>query len=234
MGNILLEYMKRRMQTEREGMIKTKTSSGPVVTIARDYGCPAKRLAGMLTSALNRIELENYSKDRWKWIGKELLDEAANELNLKPEMVRDIVNTEQKNVLDDIILSVSHKYYPGDFKVKETMGQVIRSFADQGHIVIVGRGGESITRDIPDSLHIKITAPLKWRINQISQRQNLEISEAEKKIRDIDHKRARIREFFEKQKVDDSSYDIILNYMTIAEEDIISTIVHLMKCKGIV
>ena len=61
MSNILLEYMKKRFKSEPGGITATKTKIGPVVTISREYGCPAKRLAGMLTSALNRIELENYN-----------------------------------------------------------------------------------------------------------------------------------------------------------------------------
>jgi len=234
MSNVLIEYMKKRFTTEPERSTKTKAKFGPVVTISREYGCPAKRLAGMLTSTLNRLELENYSKNRWKWIGKELLDEASKELNLKPETVREIVNTEQKNVLDDIILSLSHKYYPGDHKIKDTIGHIMRSFAEQGHVVIVGRGGVSITRNIPNSLHIKIMAPLEWRINDVSKRQMISLGEAEKKIKEIDHKRALIREFFEKKHVDNSKFDIILNYMTIAEEDLISIIVNMMEHKDMI
>jgi len=234
MSNILLEYMKKRFKSESNSFIKTKTRIGPVVTISREYGCPAKRLAGMLTSALNRIELENYSKHRWKWIGKEVLDESSRELNLKPDMVREIVNTEQKGLVDDIILSLSHKSYPGDKKIKDTLGEVIRSFAEQGHVIIVGRGGVSITRDIPSSLHIKIMAPYEWRINDVCKRQMITLAEAEKKVREIDHKRALIREYFEKSKVDDTKFDVIVNYMTLAEEDIIATIVKLMELKDMV
>jgi len=104
MSNILLQYMKDRFKYDPSQTKKAKTQYGPVVTISRDYGCPAKRLAGMLSSALNRMELENYTNNRWNWIGKEILEESAKELNLKPTMVRDVVNKEMSGVVDDIVL----------------------------------------------------------------------------------------------------------------------------------
>lgn len=234
MSNILLEYMKNRLQREKSHSAIPVSKMGPVVTISREYGCPAKRLAGMLSSALNRIELENYTKSRWKWIGKEILDESARELNLKPNMVRDVATKDMSSVVDDIVLSLSHKYYPGDIKIKKTIGSVIHDFAVEGHVIIVGRGGVSITHDIPASLHIKLQAPLEWRINDVSKRQMISLAEAKKKIETIDKQRELIREFFEGKKVDDSIFDVVFNYMTIAEEDIISTIIHMMELRDMV
>ena len=234
MSNILLQYMKARFDSEPGTSRKNKNQFGPVVTISREYGCPAKRLAGMLSSALNRIELENYSKSRWSWIGKEILDESAKELNLKPNMVRHVVNKDMNGVVDDIVMSLSHKYYPGDRKIKKTIGEVIREFAEQGHVIVVGRGGVSITRNIPNSLHVKIQAPIEWRINDVSSRQMISLSEARKKIEHIDAQRHLIREFFEGKKVDDSIFDVVFNYMTVSEEVIISTIIHMMEMRDMV
>ena len=76
MSNILLEYMRNRFSAEKSNKAHSNKKLGPVVTISREYGCPAKRLAGMLSSALNRIELENYTKNHWSWIGKEILEES--------------------------------------------------------------------------------------------------------------------------------------------------------------
>ena len=181
MSNILLQYMKNRFKFDSDNSKKSRDQFGPVVTISRDYGCPAKRLAGMLSSSLNRLEMEHYSKNRWSWIGKEILEESARELNLKPMMVREIVNKDISSVVDDIVLSLSHKHYPGDRKIKKTIGIVVRDFAEHGHVIIVGRGGVSITRDIPNSLHIRIQAPLEWRINDVSKRHMISLTEARKK-----------------------------------------------------
>lgn len=234
MSNVLLTYMKNRFKDESIHLAKNSSKAGPVVTISREYGCPAKRLAGMLSSALNRIELENYSKNRWQWIGKEILDASAKELNLKPTMVREVVNKEQYGVVDDIVKSLSHRYYPGDIKIKKTLGEVIRSFAEQGHVIIVGRGAVSITRNIQNSIHIRITAPLEWRINDVSKKQMISLAEARKKILQIDSQREMIREFFVGKKVDNYEFDLIFNYMTLDDEDIIAVIIRLMESRNLI
>ena len=234
MSNILLDYMKNRFINELVNPSKHRTKTGPVVTISRDYGCPAKRIAGMLSSALNRKELENNSKYHWQWIGKEILDASAKELDLNPNMVKQVADKTQSGVVNEIVMSLSHKYYPGDQKIKKTIGEVIRTFAEQGHVIIVGRGGVSITRDIPDSIHIKLQAPLEWRINDMSKKQDISLAEAQKQIEHLDRQRDMIREFFEGKKVSDSAYDIVFNYMTLSEEDIISTIIQLMESKNLI
>ena len=234
MSNILLNYMKKRFNYESPVSKKPLIKLGPVVTISRDYGCPAKRLAGMLSSALNRVELENYSQKRWQWISKEILDESSKELNLKPTLVREVANKEQDGVVNDIVKSLSYKDYPGDIKIKKTIKEVIRTFAEQGHVIIVGRGGVSITRDIPNSLHIKIQAPLEWRINDVSKKQMISLSEAKKKILHIDDQRSQLRDYFGGKKVDNNAFDVIFNYLTLDEEDIIATIIRLMESRDII
>ncbi len=234
MNNFLLQYMKDRFKSETAPSKEKQIKGGPVVTISREYGCPAKRLAGMLSSELNRREIENYSKHRWQWIGKEILDESAKELNLKSDMIREAANKEEGGVVDDIVMSLSHKYYPGDHKVKKTVGEVIRSFAEQGHVIIVGRGGVSITRDIPNSLHIKLIAPLEWRINDVSKNHMITLAEAKNKIQTIDTQRIKLCEFFEGNKIDISAFDAIFNYMSLDEEDIITTIIKLMESKDLI
>lgn len=234
MSNILLQYMKDRFKTDMGQSAKKRTGPGPLVTISRDYGCPAKRIAGMLSSALNRVELENYSKNRWTWIGKEILEESAKELNLKPKMIREAANKDMSSVVDDIVLSLSHKYYPGDHKIKKTIGTVIRDFAEQGHVIIVGRGGVSIARDIPNSLHIKIQAPVEWRVNDVSKKQMISLTDARRKIEHVDTQRHLILDFFEGKKVDDSIFDVVYNYMTLAEEDIIGSIIQIMESRDMI
>ncbi len=215
-------------------IVRRHTKPGPVVTISRQYGCPAKQLAAHLVSALDQIEAENFTKQTWQWIGKEVLDESAKELNLNPKMVKEIVHAEDLGLVNDIVMSLSHRHYPGDIKIKKKIGHVIRAFAEQGHIIIVGRGGVSITRDIERSLHIKLMAPLEWRINQVSKAHEITLNDAERKIREIDKKREHIREFFEGKRVDDTAFDVIFNYATLEEDEIIATIIKMMEMKDLI
>ena len=44
----------------------------------------------------------------------------------------------------------------------------IRNIAKTGYVIIVGRGGVAFANDNPASLHIKLTAPVEWRVERIS------------------------------------------------------------------
>lgn len=233
MNNILIEYMRKRLQANQSSK-SAKAAPGPVVTISREYGCPAKSLATMLTSTLNQIEIENYREHRWKWIGKEVMEESARELHLNPQIVRDIIQSDEQNVIDEIVLSLSHKYYPGNHKIIKTIKQFIYSIASSGHAIIVGRGGVAITNDIVNSLHIKIIAPMDWRINTVSRKQEISLREAEKKIRDIDRKRSNMIDHFFGNKTDNSIFDMVFNYMKLDKKTITETILEIMGSKNMV
>jgi cytidylate kinase len=226
--------MKNRFKRDEPNTSAVLKRTGPVVTISRDYGCPAKRISERLSKELNQIEAENYSGHYWHSISKEILEKSAQELKLKARLVREVVNREQDGLVDDIIMSLSHRDYPGDIKIKKTMRDVIRSFAERGHAIIVGRGGVSITRDIEFSLHIRLKAPVEWRINQVSKEQMISLSEAKKKIDHIDLQRSLLREYFAGRKVSNDDFDVIYNYMTLDEEDIIASIIKMMECKDMI
>ena len=58
---------------------------GPVITISREYGCPSKLIAAMLTDLIN----EKYArKNKWHWISKEILEETARKLGLTPREIK--------------------------------------------------------------------------------------------------------------------------------------------------
>jgi len=234
MNTVFQKYMEKRLKPETHNEKKVITPIGPVVTISRVYGCPAKKLAGMLSSALNQIEFQRHTRDRWSWIGKEIMEQSAQELHLKPELIREIANTHEKGLIDDILLSFTNKYYPGDLKVKKTIGEVIKEFAHKGKVIIVGRGGVSLLRDVKKSLHIKLTAPLEWRVNDVSRRYMITLEEAEKRIKDIDQKRDHLREFFAGRNIDDTAFDVIFNYYTCTEHEMIDCIIKMMEKRDMI
>ena len=103
--------------------------------------------------------------------------------------IRYVFNYEQKGVIDDIFSAHLTKYYKSDRRIRNTVGRVIRNIGIEGNVIIVGRGGVAITRDIPRSLHINLDAPMEWRAMRVSTKHNLSLEEAEKYANDVDKKR---------------------------------------------
>ncbi len=208
-----------------------KTEPGPVITISRECGCPAKTVAAKLTELINQKLLAKSIKEQWKWISKEILSEAAKELSLQPEEISYVFDYEQKSILEDIFSSHSHKYYQSDRKIRQTIGNVIRSFAVQGNVIIVGRGGVVIAKDIPHSLHINLEAPLEWRTIRNAEKHHLSLEDARKMAIDIDKKRKEFREYFVGKNTDYTRFDLSINCMTLSVDEISELILKLAEIR---
>lgn len=222
----LIKYMSDRLQEGNDEYAE----SGPVITISRLYGCPSKVIAKDLTERLNAKALAKGLKGvDWSFLTKEIMNESAKELEMDPSKIKYVFDYEKKGLLDDIFAAHSNKYYKSDRKIRNTIAKVIRNRAREGQVVIVGRGGVAITRDIPRSLHINLEAPKDWRVIRISEANNISFEEAEKIITDIDKKRKDFREYFEGKNTDYTQFDITFNCMTLSTKEITSIILKAME-----
>jgi cytidylate kinase len=213
---------------------QTKSEPGPVITISREYGCPAKTVAARLVELFNLKLASRNSKDKWKWISKEILSEAAHELSMSPEEISYVFDYEQKGILDDILSSHARKYYKSDRKIRQTIANVIRSSAIQGNVIIVGRGGVVIAKDIPRSLHINLEAPLDWRAVRTATKYSLSLEQAKKCAIETDIKRKEFRESFAGKETDYTRFDLTINCMTLSIDEISQIIMKVAEIRKLI
>jgi len=202
---------------------------GPVVTISRELGCPAKVIAAGLNDRLNEIKSKKTKEHPWRWISKEILLESANELDADSIQIQHVFDYKSRGVLEDLLLTLSKDYYKSDLKIRTTIAKVIRKFANEGNAIIVGRGGVAITRDIPLSLHVFLEAPLEWRAIRVSEKYDFNIEQARSYAQSVDKKRTQFRDYFQGKGNDYTRFDVKFNCMTLKLEEIIETIVAAMK-----
>ncbi len=224
------KYLKDRYE---ESVIR-QSFPGPVITISREVGCPAKRIAEKLTDNLNNSPIRFAKNIPWKWISKEIMEESARELNMDLAEIQYVFDYKQHGVLEDLLLSHSRRFYKTDRKIRNTIAKVIRNFADEGNAVIVGRGGVAITRDIPKALHIHLEGPLEWRALRTSEKHNLTLEDARKCCIDIDKRRLQFRDYFEGKGNDYTRFDLKFNCMTVSPEEIVEIVISAMKVRKII
>jgi cytidylate kinase len=207
---------------------------GPVVTISREVGCPAKKIAAFLAERLNSLNKEHAKDHSWRWIDKEIMMESAKELEVNASQIQHIFDYKSRGVLEDLLLAQSKNYYKSDMKIRTTIAKVIRNFANEGHAIIVGRGGVAITRDIPKSLHIFLEAPLEWRALRVADKNNFTIDQARSYAQNIDKKRSSFRDFFQGKGNDYTRFDIKLNCMTLESNELIDVIIGGMRTRSMI
>ncbi len=224
----LSKYALERL-LERERQIVTP---GPVITISREYGCPSKIIAEMLT---NRINEKHAKKKKWHWISKEILDESARKLGLTPREIKYIFEYKERNIIEDLLISQEKKlYYRSDWTIRKTIGEVIRATAMEGYVVIVGRAGVALTRNIESSLHVRLMAPARWRSVQVAKNHDIKLEQACKIIREMDKKRKKFLEYYLKKEADHTVFDVLFNCSTMTKDTIANSILHMAREKKLI
>lgn len=206
-------------------------STGPFISISRDFGCLANPIAKKVAKALNEKYRAAGIQQEWKWLNKQVLHESAKALNISPSKIKYIFQSQRKGVMDDIVSALSTRYYKSDKKIRNTIIEVIRSIARTGDVIIVGRGGVAFGQDNPRSLHIKLTAPIEWRIDKIQKNYLKSDSEALRHLLDVDQERKYLIDSFLGYETDLSIFDLVFNRSTMQEDEIVSIILNIIETR---
>jgi cytidylate kinase len=93
----------------------------------------------------------------------------------------------------------------------DRLNSVVYELAGRGDAVFLGRGGQILLRDFNCALHIRVTASIEKRIQNLIER-GLHREAASKAIEDSDHERSSFIRFAFKVDWDsDDLYDLVLN-----------------------
>ena len=228
MKNALQAYLNKRMGIAEKKAIRSPRIPGPVLTISREPGCPGMKIANALRSILEEKE----HKD-WRVISKEILTQSSKELDIHADKVNKIFNIHERTVFDEILAAFSTKKFKNERVIKRTVTDVIRSFSEIGHCIIVGRGGHIIASDIKKSLHVRLYAPLKWRIDRIMKSRNLSSEDAEKYISEVEQQRMNFRAVIKGSRTGKDDFDLILNCAKLKPKDIARLLAACMEATGL-
>jgi cytidylate kinase len=90
--------------------------------------------------------------------------------------------------------------------------RMICELADEGEVVIVGRGGQVVLRDYPDVLHVRVVAPLEMRLARLQQVRKVSSEAAHACLEASDKVRARYLRRAHSVRIDDPSlYHLTIN-----------------------
>lgn len=231
MDNIFIKYLSERVHKEQS---QTPYEPGPVITISRQYGCYASEIARLLSDKLNVIAQERKCKYRWQWIAKEILDKAARELETTPDKIAHIFAANERTFLEDVALAFSVKQYARDPKIKKLISKIVKEYAEQGHVIIVGRAGCVLAKHIAKALHIRLIAPDDFRINRIMTRFELDERSAIERIKEFQLKRKTFMKFFNGDKPESDLFDMILNRGKMSSEEIVETIANTAQMRNLI
>jgi cytidylate kinase len=101
----------------------------------------------------------------------------------------------------------------------------IRTAYKHDNVVIVGRGGQAILKDNPNVLHVRVRAPLDFRIRYLHHQANLNSTEAEAKIAERDYAaNSYLKDFYDIDWDDSLLYHLTINSGTLGIETAVQLI----------
>ncbi|MFA9388432.1 MAG: AAA family ATPase [Prolixibacteraceae bacterium] len=212
--------------------------AGPVITISRECGCSSHNIAIKLAKILSGYSFHTDRKHNveWIWVNKEVIEKAAVELNMSPEMIKGVFLKEARQSLHEVTtaFSMDKVYDAEDQQVIDTLSDVIRQLAIKGNCIIVGRGSNILANDIQSKLRIKLQAPFDWRVNRIREKSSMSISEAQDYVLEIDRQRDLMVEHIAGRKLDNNDFDLIFNCAGFNDAQVVETILHALKSKRLI
>lgn len=176
----------------------------PAITISREFGCEAYPMAELL-----RQQLELRTKQSWTLMDKALLDEVAKNHNLSAQVLMTL--GEKNHFLDEFLSTFSSRWKTDKDYYRLLCKQII-ALAEEGNVIIIGRGGAQVTQRMKNCYHFRMFASHGFKVASIAKRLCVEKVEAEVVVEKRQKERDRfIRDFLDRDPYDLNLYHLIFN-----------------------
>jgi len=202
---------------------KRKLNPGPVITISRQTGIGASAICEKLTDYFNRNAIADYRD--WTYFDRELIGKVIEDHNL-PDHFRKYLAQEKPTTIDSWfgeILGIS----PSKISLLHKTAHTIVKLAEFGNTIIVGRASNIILEKKQNAFHVRLVAPLNYRIENAVKLYNVDSKTAAEFIRGEDEERKiYLWKYFHKNIDDPLLYHSIINTNLLSIEEIAEMIGH--------
>lgn len=182
---------------------------GPVVTISRQAGARANSIAAALVKELTRSKKISQNRP-WTVFNQNLLDHVIREHDLPAQTA--IYFPEDRSGEISMLIAEMLGLHPGTYTSARKMAETIRSLAVMGNTVIVGRGANHVSMDIPWSLQVRFIGSRDRRVRHFAQLRGLSGKDAAREVDRLDRARKRyVKANFGHDIDDPQFYDLVIN-----------------------
>jgi cytidylate kinase len=202
----------------------------PFVTISRQAGAGGHTLANLLIEEMaNQSNTDLFGE--WEVFDQKLVAMVADDPNLRVS-IEDLLGEEYRKATEDffrqLITSTTHQDI-----VMDRMFRLVRTIAEVGKSVIVGRAGSEVTKGLGPSVSVRLVAPEEHRVERMMRLHNLSEKEAITWLDRHDSGRARLLKRHFRADIDDPFlYDAVWNTAKVPFGDIANSIIGLLETRA--
>jgi len=182
-----------------------------VITISRQFGAGGITLGKMIADSMG-----------YTFADSDILQRVAKEANVSTHWVesfekeagsklsRMISSMISKRWLDRVL--ADERGYLDEQVYLDYLVLIIAQFADEGNVVILGRGSQYILNDHPDAVHVLLVNEFESRVQFIMQRYEMARNKAERLVVNEDRRRVSLYRRLGKSDYENPQlYDLVLN-----------------------
>lgn len=192
---------------------------GPFVTISRESGLGGNAFAEMLAP---RLPAGN--DHPWSVYSANLIDEMLRTNRLPAHLARFLPEdrvSEFNATIGEIV-----GLHPSLWMLVSKTNELIRRIARGGHAVLLGRGANFATADLPGGVHVRLVAREAYRDACAARRRGIDLAEASAWNAHRDAARRRyVKANFSANIADPAAYDYVINLERVPLEAAVELVV---------
>jgi len=186
-------------------------TEGPVITISQAAGARGNPIAKEIVRQLRgNGSGHSHHHQPWTLFNQSLVRRVVEEHHL-PKSTVNFFPEDKTGQLADMV-GQALGLHPGVYTSVVKTAETVLRLAQTGHAVIVGRGGNFITRNIERAVHVRLVGSLDVRIASFARIYHVTLDEAAKEVERRDRARkSYIAENFRQDINNPEAYDLVLN-----------------------
>jgi len=214
----------RASQREDSQPTKAPTTTLPFITISRQPGISNEKFAHALAERLNA------ASTGWKVWDRELVEKVSADHNIAGEII-EALGPNRQWWLGDFLRGMSSSPAPADeLAVYRCVATTIVALAQAGRAILMGRGAAYLTFNMPAAVHVRLVAPLDYRVSQLAAELKISPDSAQKHIEKIEREREQFyRRYWQQEPPSPEIFSIALNVMAADEKELTQCVLPLVE-----
>lgn len=197
----------------------------PFVTISRQGGAGGRTFGQLLVNRLNTLDP---GEEPWTLWDRQLVEKIAEDHKIARELVESLGET-SRSWFEDFLAALSVQGDETEARIYQVVATAIRAMAQKGRVVIVGRGGVYITRNLPGGVHLRLVAPVEYRAKHMAEQLQMSYEAALAHVHQLDRQREIFyHRYWPKQVVGVEAFTLTINMSMVGEDRAVDSAIPLI------
>ena len=218
---LIRQYLRKRSESEDD------LGRFPFVTIGRQAGAGSREVADEIVRQVHG-KLDATAGTGWEVFDQKLCEFIGDDTKASSALdalMTENYRSETSQFIGDMISGVSRQY--ASYK---KIFEIVRSLALLGKVVLIGRGGAHVCKNMPLGVHIRLVASEETRVKKMAKLMGMDEKSALAKVRELEKGRARMaKTFFDRDINDPLCYHAVFNVDAGTPPEIAALIVEMLQ-----